>query len=116
MFTDVILAVLAYTAPRASFSVKEVFDFYNFLLEMMPVYIPTNLSEAAIQDTAEEYPNIFTLREGEGTILLSRGDSMPNLDHFLLYSEDMKRCILSLARMWAIDNNKLESKGDLASI
>ncbi len=107
IFTDAILAALVHTKSEVSFSEEDISHFYEYLLEMMPVYVPTDLSREAIESVVDEHPDIFTQKKLGDSFSVTGGTYLPNLDYFMPYSAEMKEYVLRLAEMWILRNKTL---------
>ena len=106
MLTESLLATLAYVAPETYFTEQDICDYYTYLLENMPVYIPTNLSREIIEDTVKEYPDVFKLKHNDNSIAIS-GDTTSCINYILRCGSEMQKYILNMTKVWLEERSNI---------
>lgn len=82
--TDVLLAnLLVNSAYPVSYSYDDIHNYLRFMTDKFPTYISTNLSEQALYDCADEFPEVFKVyKDSDGKVVVHSTDYKPNVDYF----------------------------------
>ncbi len=107
--TDVMISLLLVNLDDRSIKIPlSILDrFYKFLLENMPVYVPTDLNMDRVRDYVEEYPKLASLNENN---CICAGELRPRLEYFVdrQYNESMGSYIKRLASRFIKENYRKE--------
>lgn len=104
--SDVLLANFYALSPR-SHTFEEISDYMSYLTERFPVYVATNFSLHSIKKCVESYPELYSMSDVNGEVIVHSGKLTPNLQYFnSIYNEAVSDYIIRCTK------NFVESQKD----
>lgn len=80
--TDVILANI-FSVQRIPVTLNDLTAYINYLFEVSPTYVTTDLNEESVRSVVSMYPGLYTIEEyPNGNFVVSAGSLKPKLQFF----------------------------------